>query len=76
MFSCDAWHHAPMGEIVNLRRVRKARARDDAAQRAAENRAFHGLNKAERVAEAKRGALLEKALDHARLLPLPSREGF
>lgn len=34
-----------MGEIVNLRRARKAKVRDAAAWTAAENRALHGQSK-------------------------------
>jgi hypothetical protein len=41
-----------MGEVVNLRRARKAKARGEAAQAAAENRAKHGRSTAERKAEA------------------------
>ena len=37
-----------MGEIVNLNRVRKDRARADAKATAAANRAAHGRTKAER----------------------------
>jgi hypothetical protein len=50
-----------MGEIVNLRRARKARARDDAAQAAAENRALHGQTRAQRDA-----SLLETLRDARR----------
>ena len=62
-----------MGEIVNLRRARKARARDAAAQRAAENRARHGASKAEREVEAKRQTLANARLDGAKR-PLPPEE--
>jgi len=61
------WHHAVMGEIVNLRRVKRARARDDAAVAAAANRARSGTSKAQREAEAKRQALAEQRLDGAQL---------
>lgn len=37
-----------MAEIVNLRRVRKLRARADAEKSAAQNRALHGRTRAER----------------------------
>jgi hypothetical protein len=37
-----------MAEIVNLRRVRKAQARADAATQADANRAKHGVSKRER----------------------------
>ncbi|WP_372426512.1 DUF4169 family protein [Salinarimonas chemoclinalis] len=43
------------GEIVNLRRARKAKAREKAAETAAENRVLFGRPKAQRVAEAARG---------------------
>ena len=35
-------------EIINLRRARKAKARADAQTSAAQNRAKHGVSKAER----------------------------
>jgi hypothetical protein len=35
-----------VGEIVNLKRVKKAKARVEAESRAAENRVRHGLTKA------------------------------
>lgn len=38
-----------MSELVNLRRVRKAKARAAAADQAAENRARFGLSRAERA---------------------------
>lgn len=37
-----------MGDIVNLNQFRKQREREDAKQRARENRAKHGVNKRER----------------------------
>ena len=52
-----------MAEIVNLRRVKKQRARDDAAQAAAENRARFGRGKAERAAERLERARAERTLD-------------
>ncbi len=63
-----------MGEIVNLRRVRKARARAESAQHAAENRAINGVSKAERDGQSKRRSAAEKALDHAHVLPLAKEE--
>ena len=54
-----------MGEIVNLNKARKSRARQDAQADAAANRAKHGRTKAERAkdaqAEARRKALLDGA---------------
>jgi len=40
------------GEIVNLRRVKKAKARDEKEKRAAANRASFGRTKAERQKDA------------------------
>ncbi|KQT34882.1 hypothetical protein ASG29_01635 [Sphingomonas sp. Leaf412] len=54
-----------MGDVVNLNRLRKAKARDDKASKAAANRALHGRTKAQRAAdaavEARRAALLDGA---------------
>jgi hypothetical protein len=37
-----------MGDLVNLRRIRKARAQQEADAKAAQNRVVHGRTKAER----------------------------
>ncbi|RAI58854.1 DUF4169 family protein [Roseicella frigidaeris] len=54
-----------MGEVVNLNRMRKARAKAEAATQAAANRVRHGRTAVEkendRRAEARRQALLEGA---------------
>ncbi len=54
-----------MGEIVNLNKLRKARARTDGAAQAAANRVRHGRTAAERAAdrqaEQRREALLDGA---------------
>jgi hypothetical protein len=54
-----------MAEIVNLNRVRKAKARSDAGKAAEANRAKFGRTRAERDAEAaeqaRRAALLDGA---------------
>ncbi|MFN3931415.1 MAG: DUF4169 family protein [Brevundimonas sp.] len=56
-----------MGEVVNLNRARKARAKADAKVAAVENRAAHGRSKAERTrAEAER-ARAERLLDGSKL---------
>jgi hypothetical protein len=55
-----------MGEVVNLRRARKARARDTAETTAATNRAAFGRSKAEREAAAAKTARLERGLDGAK----------
>ncbi|GHH15685.1 hypothetical protein GCM10008023_18890 [Sphingomonas glacialis] len=55
-----------MGEVVNLRRARKARARDTAETTAATNRAAFGRSKAERAATAHDAARAGRALDGAK----------
>ena len=59
-----------MGEIVNLRRARKARARVDAGTAAAANRAKSGRTKAERDKAALVQTLHQRQLD-AHLLVKP-----
>lgn len=49
-----------MAEIVNLRRVRKARARDAAADRAADNRRRFGRDKATKAEDAAAEATAER----------------
>jgi hypothetical protein len=58
-----------MAEIVNLRRVKKSRARADAAAEAAANRAKHGRTREERDAQAQRAARQDRVLDGLRLEP-------
>lgn len=55
-----------MGEIVNLRRVKKARAQQAARQDAAENRVRHGRTGAQKKADAAAEARARAALDGAR----------
>ncbi len=62
-----SWHHDRMGDIVNLRRIKKAKMRAEAAVQAAENRSRSGRTKQEREADAKRDALVARTLDDARL---------
>ncbi|WP_374625684.1 DUF4169 family protein [Devosia sp.] len=52
-----------MAEILSLSRARKAKARADKEQAAAENRIRFGRTKAERQREAALKALAEKRLD-------------
>lgn len=56
-----------MTEIINLRRVRKQRAREAQAGVAAENRALHGRTLAERAAPVQARAERNRVLDGARL---------
>ncbi len=58
-----------MGDVINLNRVRKKKARDDKARRAETNRRLHGRTKAERAAEAAQKARLERTLKGALLDP-------
>ena len=55
-----------MAEIVNLKRVRKARARSEADAKAAENRAKYGQTKAERARLAAEKAKLRAVIDGAK----------
>ncbi len=58
-----------MSEIVNLRQVRKAKARAAAADKAAENRQRFGANKAERTIESKNREIARRHLDGHRRTP-------
>ncbi len=58
-----------MAEIVNLRRARKAKARQDDAASAAENRTRFGRSKTERQKSAAIETLVTRALDGHKLDP-------
>jgi len=60
-----------MAEIVNLRRARKAKVREDAAVKADGNRAKYGRTKAEKTAQTAEKQRGEKKLDHSRLNTKP-----
>ena len=55
-----------MAEIVNLRRVKKQRARVEAAGQAAENRAKFGRTKGEKQADTLEARRAAKVLDGVR----------
>ena len=55
-----------MADILSLSKVRKAKARAEKEQAAAENRARFGRSKAEKQREAAFRALAEKRLDAGR----------
>ena len=55
-----------MAEIVNLNRARKAKARDAAETKAAENRAKYGQTKTERARLAAEKAKLRALTDGAK----------
>lgn len=57
------------GEVMNLRLARKARARQDKAAAAQENRVRHGRTLAERRLEQAEAERAAKALDSARREP-------
>lgn len=56
-----------MANLVNLRLVKKQRAKAAAAQLAAENRRLHGRSKAAKSAEAETRAQADAHLDRHRL---------
>ena len=56
-----------MGDLVNLRRTRKAAKRHEDDVRAAENRLAHGRSKAERALEEARTEKSRRELDAHRL---------
>ena len=62
-----------MGEVINLRRVRKARDRAAADVEAARNRASFGRTRAERAASADETGRREATLDAHRLDPSRGR---
>lgn len=49
------------GEIINLRRARKARMRDEAEREAARNRTLYGRSKAERARDTAEQARADQA---------------
>lgn len=64
-----------MAEIVNLRQVRKRKAREDRERTATENRALHGRSKAERERGRKADEAAVSFLDgHKRPRPSPMDE--
>jgi primosomal protein N'' len=58
-----------MGEIINLRTVRKAKARKAAEQKADQNRVIFGEGRASKMKRAKEKARHEAVLDGGRLTP-------
>ncbi len=56
-----------MGEVVNLKRLRKRVEREQSAKRADGNRARHGRTKSERVLEERRSGRANDLLDHHRI---------
>jgi hypothetical protein len=58
-----------MGEIVNLRTVRKRKSREDAARAADENRIRHGRSKADKLRGRDEARKLQAHLDGHRRSP-------
>jgi len=56
-----------MGDVVNLRTVRKRTTRARDAQRAADNRILHGQSKVERQLAEARGDKARRDLDQHRI---------
>lgn len=56
-----------MGEIVNLKRVRKLQAREAAAAEAEANRAKHGRTKTEKLQAKAEAVQLARTLDGAKV---------
>jgi len=63
-----------MGDIVNLRRVRKAAQREAASRQADANRLKSGRSKAERAAQALQSQKAGRDLDQHRLGVTPGRD--
>ena len=61
-------------KIVNLSRFRKQKARQDKAERAADNRARHGRTKAEKARDKAETTRAEKAHEGRRLAPETGEE--
>jgi hypothetical protein len=58
-----------MSTVVNLRQVRKRKARADREQQAAENRSLHGRSKAEKTRDASDKLRADAFVDGHRLKP-------
>ena len=56
-----------MGDVINLRLVRKQRDRDEASSKADRNRRLFGRTTAQKAADAAPKARIERTLDDARL---------
>ncbi|KTT70117.1 DUF4169 family protein [Sphingomonas endophytica] len=56
-----------MGDVVSLKRARKAKARTDHEAQAAANRVAFGRTKAEKAADAREQTRREATLDGAKL---------
>jgi Domain of unknown function (DUF4169) len=60
-----------MGEVINLNKFRKRKAKTEASKRADTNRRLHGRNKLERTREDQQKRSLESKLNGAHLRSVP-----
>lgn len=60
-----------MGEVVNLNKVRKLKARQTAEQQAAENRVRFGRSKAQKQQDVLEAEVAKRRLDQLRREPQP-----
>ena len=56
-----------MGDVINLRRARKAKQRHEAEQKAAQARALHGRTKSERAVGKAEKDRFERHVEQSRL---------
>ena len=56
-----------MGDVINLKRARKQKARREADAEAASNRAMYGRTKAEKARDEKTAKLLSNRIDQSKL---------
>ena len=63
-----------MGDIVNLNKFKKQKAKAERVKQAETNRRLHGRTKAERARDALQKKQLETSVDGARLESTPSSE--
>lgn len=69
-FVCAPWHLRLMaGNVVNLNRFRKKKAREEKAKQAETNRRLHGRTKAEKERELAERQRAARALEGKRLEP-------
>ena len=63
------------GDVINLRRARKAKARVEQDKKSAENRAYFGRSKAEKQRTEQTREKIKRELDQARIVHTPGDEG-
>jgi len=63
-----------MGDVVNLNKFKKQKAKAERVKQAETNRRLHGRTKAERARDALQKKQLETSVDGARLESTPSSE--